>query len=115
MILEDNTRFVIQIGEEPNPVLILRRPTNNEVKEFLKSRFVRKGGKMVDQSVEAREKFVNTLLVDCENVEIKKDGVAVSLKSGIPDWTSYIPLNWKTSIAIKFEEQETVSEEDAKN
>lgn len=113
MRLDENLRFTIQMGEEKNPVLILRQPTARELKTFLQGRFVRKGNKIQDVSVEARENFVNALLERVENVEVKGlHGGYVEIMT-LPDWKDRIPLNWKTSIAIKFEEAEVVSQEEA--
>ena len=46
-------------------------------------------------------------------MEIKdSSGNYVSIMT-LPDWKDRIPLNWKTSLAIKFEEAETISEDEA--
>ena len=114
MRLEENLRFAILLGqEEDNPVLILKQPTPQQIKNFLQQRFFRKGNKVEDNSIEAREKFINLLLEKVKNVEIKdSSGNYVSIMT-LPDWKDRIPLNWKTSLAIKFEEAETISEDEA--
>lgn len=113
--IEEHLRFTIQIGDDKNPVLILRNPTSSETKAFLKGRFERRGRKIDDRSVESRERFINDLLVGCENIEVKDGDNWVSLIPSMPGWEEKIPLNWKTSVAVQFEEQEIVSEEMGKN
>lgn len=113
MRLEENLRFTIQMGQQDNPVLSLRQPTAQQIKNFLQQRFVRKGNRVEDNSIEAREKFINALLDKVGNVEVKgADGNYVDLMT-LPDWKERVPLNWKTSVALKFEEAETVSEDEA--
>ncbi len=113
MRIEEELRYTIQLGQGDNPVLILRQPTAAEIKAFLNGRFIRRGNKVEDQSVTSRERFVDTLLIRVHNIEIKDEGGNyIPLTPAIAGWKERIPLNWKTSIAVKFEEQETLSEED---
>lgn len=111
----DNERCVIQVGETPNPVLILRTPTRQELKAFLSSRWEHRRNKMEDRTVEARERFIDALLIDVENVAVRVGDQAVPLTKDMADWKSRIPVNWKTSLAIRFEEQETLTGDDEKN
>lgn len=115
MRIEDELKYTIQLGQGPdNPILILRQPTPAEVKAFLTGRFVRKGTKVQDESVTARERFIDTLLISVLHVEVKDpSGNYVALNPDFPNWQEKIPVNWKTSIAVHFEEREIVNPDEA--
>lgn len=115
MRIEEELKFTIQLGQGPdNPILILRQPTPAEVKAFLTGRFIRKGNKVQDESVTAREKFIDTLMIGIQNVEIRDSSRNyIALSPDFPNWKEKIPVNWKTSIAVRFEEAEIVSPDEA--
>lgn len=125
MRIGENLEYKINVNNsQDDPVLILRQPTNAELKTFLRNRFARKGTRFDDKSIEAREQFIDNLLVGCKNVEVKgspyitSEGTQsgwVNLNPEMPGWKNQIPLNWKTSVAMKFEEQEALSQDDEKN
>lgn len=117
MLIQNEKRITLDFNMgEANPTLIFREPTPQELRSFLKSRFIRKGSKVDDQTLEAREKFADMLLIGCENVEIQNGSEGPQpLTPQVADWKAKIPVNWKTSCAIRFEERETVSPEDEKN
>lgn len=114
--IEAERRITIDLKSGgPDPVLILREPTEKELIDFLKSRWPRRGNKVEDNGIEARRRFIDLLLVGCEEIEVKVDGNWIVLTPSLTGWKERIPLNWKISAASKFEEQETLSPEDEKN
>jgi len=110
-------RYMIDVGEgENNPTLIIRRPSDKEMQRFLASRWERKGSKVVDRTIDARREFVDALLEGCERIEIEQaDGTYTDLTPNGNGWKDSIPLNWKTSLAMRFEEQEAFTGDDEKN
>jgi hypothetical protein len=121
-IVDATTRYTVQgVDGADKPVLILRAPSSEELRAHLAGRF-KKGGKATDpfriteQLMLSREAFVDSLLVDCENVGyLRAPGDQVPLGQSVPGWKSKIPVNWKTSIAMKYEEQEVVSSEEERD
>jgi len=114
MLIDDQQDFMIQLGQKENPILVLRQPTSDELRTFLSSRFKRKGT-AGDSLMEARLKFVDELLVGCKQIEVKEAGNVVPLTPELPNWKGRIPANWKTSVALHFEEKEAFTPEDEKN
>lgn len=113
--IEEHRRFTIHLGESDNPVLILRRPTLKELRSFLQPRFEIRENCIEDHSVEVREEFIDSLLVGCENIEIRINGIYKPLSPEVADWKELIPLSWKISVALQFEEQKTISEKEVEN
>lgn len=118
-IVDAVTRYTIKgVDGEPKPVLILRSPSAEELRAHLAGRF-RKGGKAADQFriteqlMVSREAFIDSILVDCENVGyLLPDGSHGILNKDVSGWKAKIPINWKTSIAMRYEEQEVISSDD---
>ena len=113
-LIGENTRTVIDTDDDPNPVLITRSPTNTEEKEFHK-KWINQKGRNSEINVEVVERFIDTILVDFENIEIMEDGKAVTLTKDKPDWKGFIPYGWKHLVAIKLQSQSVVSKDDEKN
>lgn len=117
MRLEEYIEFEIKCGEKEgdHPILILRRPTEKELCDFMDRRFAR-DGKRIGYVSEARAAFIDSLLVGCKNIEIKDpDGGYIHLMVDRADWKNFIPANWKTSICLKsFEEELILTPDEAK-
>ena len=109
-----NIRTEIDTDEDPNPILITRQPSNREEKEFHR-KWIHQKGRNSEINVEIVEKFIDTILVGFENIEVMENGSAVSLTKDKPDWKSLIPYGWKHLVAIKLQSQSVVSKDDEKN
>jgi|TARA_R110000824_G_scaffold190214_2_gene371640 hypothetical protein len=83
------------------------------IKKLLSSRFTAgRGGRAQDKSMDARIRFFNTMCLRVENVELP-DGTP--LLSTVENWRAEVPVNWKVSFALPFEEQNTLTEEEEGN
>jgi hypothetical protein len=118
MFLDEYIEFEIKCGgkDGDHPILVLRRPTEKELSEFLDARFSREGRTVSIKPSEARVAFIDSLLVDCKRIEVKgPDQKRVPLTPERSDWKGRIPANWKTTICIKaFEEEVVVTPEEEK-
>ena len=89
------------------------REMQEAIKKLLSGRFsAGRGGRAQDKSMEARIRFFNTMCLRVENVELP-DGTP--LDPTIENWRGEIPVNWKVSFSLNFEEQNTLTEEDEGN
>lgn len=130
-IASDNLRIPVPVGNE-DVVFICRRPRAKEISTFLNNRW-RRGprGKIVDRLYEARREFVDSILIDVENVTWKTAAgdaaplnAATSLSEAdrqhwsdvlgepVTSWKDLIPLNWKSAVAMHFEDALNLSGED---
>jgi hypothetical protein len=83
------------------------------IKKLLSGRFTAgRGGRAQDKSMDARLRFFNTMCLRVENVELP-DGTP--LGPSVDNWRAQVPVNWKVSFALNFEEQNTLTEDDEKN
>lgn len=69
-------------------------------------------GGVKDKTYDARIRFFNTMCQRVENVE-GEDGKPLS--SDTEGWRNLIPVNWKASFAIFFEEKATLTDDDVGN
>ncbi len=132
-LIISSIKIPIEVGGE-TVNLICRRPTAKELSSFLSSRFVQKRNKMQSRIYEARSEFIDQILVDVENaqvqnaagdvLEITKDLVLTeddkrhltsSLGDNIENWRDLIPLNWKASAAMYFEDQHQAAPDEEGN
>ncbi len=79
-------------GEEV--LFTFREPTNEELNDFLTSRFELKGKGPKDTSVAARCDFFDLLLVKVENLEDEQGEVT-------PERKDRIPSNWKQDMIMQ--------------
>jgi hypothetical protein len=115
-------------------VFVCRTPSAPELSQFLNGRFETKRNKVNSRVYEAREAFINKILIDVENATYSgADGAeqplsaATSLSdqdqaywSGImgtqvKTWKDLIPMSWKSSAAQRFEDSANVADEETKN
>lgn len=118
----------IDVGEGEPVELIVRRPNAAEHSAFLKSRLKERRNKVKTEVFEARQAFLDKILVDCRGVKIEDaDGESIDLNAkteitpglrelyGLGDkdgWRDLIPVNWKSTAAMHFEESEQVEDEE---
>lgn len=114
--IAEELKFTINIGQgEDNPVLVLRQPTEKEIQDFLSSRIARIGKQIVDQTIKAKVDLINTLLIDCDKIEIAEaKGQWIALTPATENWKEKILVNWKSSVGNYFEEREVFTEADEK-
>ncbi|MGE5487570.1 MAG: hypothetical protein ACM3ZB_07090 [bacterium] len=115
-------RIPIPVGDE-TVIMICRRPTAEELNKFLSARFRASGRKVQTHLYEAREELIDKVLIDVENAEYEgPDGKLRPLSartelteeektfcSGVlgkpvKTWKDLIPLSWKSSAAMHFED-----------
>ena len=98
------TNEIIAVKELGNEKVYfyLRRPDNEEINKFLKSRLnTKRPGKPKDESTEARESFFDSLITKVENLE-DHDGTPITHET-----KDRIPAHWKSDIIMKeFEEND---------
>ena len=101
MKLKKEIKIALTIAEE-SVLFTLRKPTNEELNEFLGERYeVEKKGKLKDKSLTARVALFDTLLTGVENLTDENDNPIG------PDRKAEIPANWKGSVIFKaFEDME---------
>lgn len=100
------------IGEDP--ILIVRRPSADEIHEFYNARF--EGARGTPRFSQARIEFVDRLLLGVENVEIEiEPGKFVVLTAELAGWKDWIDPSWKSSVAAMFEEKQVVAAVAEKN
>ncbi len=118
----DQVRIAIDVQDE-TVTFICRQPTGKEVSEFLSRRFITKRNKVQSRLYEAREEFVNRILLDVENAQYKnakgevlpltkdtqlsdedKRFCSSVLGTQVETWKDLIPLNWKCGVALHFED-----------
>ncbi len=130
-IATDNLRIPVPVGNE-DVVFVCRRPRAKEISNFLNNRW-RRGprGKIIDRLYDARREFVDSILIDVENVTWKTAaGETVPLNAGtvlteadrqhwsemlgepVASWKDLIPLNWKSAVAVHVEDALNFSQED---
>ena len=123
-IQASSIRIAISAGSE-DVVFICRRPSGKEISKFLGKRFTTHRNKVQSRLYEARAEFVDSILLDVENVTFRTvEGETVPLNSKLQltdadraawavnldvraaevDWKSLIPINWKSSVAMFFED-----------
>lgn len=133
-ISQAKLRIRVTTGNE-DVVFICRQPSAKEVSKFLASRFVTHRNKQVNRLYEARQSFIDSIIEDVENVSYRDAaGNLVPLHAGTQftpediatwsktldlrpsevDWKALIPLNWKSSAAMFFEDSAS-GEADAGN
>lgn len=83
-------------------VLLCKHPTDEE-----KDRFRRKRTKWIrgEVATDPNEdvKFINMLLIGCEDIEILESGQRVALDpKKHPDWKNHVDRDWKLSAALAF-------------
>jgi hypothetical protein len=81
----------VKVGGE-EVLFTLRRPDNEELSSFMKSRFIEKPGKVEDIGPAARVKFFDDLLQTVENFE---DAAGKPIG---PDRKELVPDNWKQQV-----------------
>lgn len=109
-------RIAVRLGGPPedDPVLIIRRPTDDEIHDFYNARF--EGARGTPRYSQARAEFVDRILLDVQNVEVEiEPGRFVPLTPAIPGWKGWIDAGWKSSVAAMYEEKQTVTKAAEKN
>ena len=84
------------------------------IQKLLDSRFtVTRRGVDKSSATKARCHFFDTLCCNVENLQYRGEGGEVrELDAQVPNWQGHIPPNVKVSVAMRFEEQETLSDTD---
>jgi len=119
---DNQVRVAIDVQGE-TVTFVCRRPTAKEVSDFLSKRFVQKRNKVEARLYEARQEFVDKIIVDIENaqfrnaagetLELNKDTVLTDADKAycssvlgfqVTSWKDLISLNWKASAAQYFED-----------
>jgi hypothetical protein len=104
--------------------LVCRHPSAAELSGLLRGRYQAKGRKVKDRLYETRRDFIDRILIDCRNATFanaKHESVALDASTVLTDedktlwsgilgerveiWKDLIPLNWKSSAAMTFEDQ----------
>lgn len=94
MKLQSKITVTVNVGNE-KVIIVLRRPTNQEVNEFQAKRFdIKKED--IKGRLELLEDYFDSLLVSVENLEDETGIVTVDRKDAIP-------ANWKQDIIAKIE------------
>lgn len=124
-VLTYKIRIRVNTGQDEPAILIVRRPSADAVQRFLKARTVTRRNKLENHAYEARIDFIDGILVDVEGVayedlqgEVHPLNSSVSLENVHPDvrgsassWKDLIPVNWKSSAAMYFEDSDDAEEE----
>lgn len=126
-VFSDHIRISVPVGDE-EVVFICRQPTAKEISKFLSSRYVQVRNKVQTRLYEAREAFVNSILVDVENVTFRNAAnesiplnaatvltesdratlaARYDVKPSDMTWKDMIPLNWKSGVAMYFEDAQS--------
>jgi hypothetical protein len=122
-------RIPIEVGGE-QVVLICRKPTADEVNQFLSSRFVAKGRKVEQRFVQERVKLVDRILIGVENAgyenaqgnlvpltaetelsDADRAYASETLGFQVKSWKDLVSVNWKCAAAMQFEEPQSDPEE----
>ena len=112
--LSSEVKVSILIGDEEVHAFFPGYPDSDFIeaqKKLLSSRFDTQRGTPRDKSQEARIRFFNTTCLRVENVEHE----GKPLTPEVADWRGKIPVGWKVSFSLFFEEKSTLSEEDVGN
>lgn len=97
--------MAVRVGDE-EVVFTLRKPTNQELNEYLASRYeVGRRNRLKDNSLQARCEFFDLLLESVENLEDAQGPVTVERKDAIP-------VTWKSDIVFRAYEDHEI---DTKN
>jgi hypothetical protein len=131
LIEATSVRIRVPVGDD-DVVFVCRRPTGREISKFLSSRYVTKRNKMEPRLYEARLEFVNSILRDVEGATFRnaageelplnaastltaedKALWAGTLGEPVESWKDLIPVTWKSSVAMYFED--SAAGEDAGN
>lgn len=119
----EERRIRVGVGESV-VIFTVRNYTNQEYGKFIGSRFKQKrGGRVTDESYEAKIKFMDLILVgiEAEDENGNPDDVTYRnpenneiniLNSNVPGWTSYVDPSWKLSAASSLEEMNAQIEGD---
>lgn len=118
--------------------LVCRQPTAQQLSGFLNARFEAKGRKVKSHLYSARTGLIDQVLVDIKNAtyenaqgELKTLNASTVLSEGdvaywsgilgskVESWKDLIPMSWKSSAAMRFEdpqpEDDAAGEGDSKN
>lgn len=133
MLITSNVSIKVPVGGE-TVTFVCRRPSAQVMSAFLKNRFETKGKRVKSNLYEARATLIDKILFDIEGAEYESaDGQSVPLNRntvltdadkqkwqgilGIPvnDWKDLIPLSWKSSAAMSFEDAQPDDEADPGN
>lgn len=120
--IQSTIRIVIPVGGE-DAVFVCRIPRADEISKFLKSRFTTRRNKVEQNLYPARIAFADSILIDVENVTYRtvsgetkvlgpanplsdedKASWAQILGAPVNDWRDLIQVNWKSAIAMRWEE-----------
>ena len=128
-------RIVVSAGNE-DVIFVCRKPNARDMAKFLNSRYTQRRNKIETRLYEARAEFVDAILVDVENVTFKNSaGVSVPLNAQTQftdedraswaadldvrpselTWKDLLPLNWKSGVAMYFEDAQSRLEGDEGN
>ncbi len=113
-------------------IIVCRRPTPQEQSAFLNARFEAKGRKVRSHLYEAREALIDKIMVDVRNAtyetaagELKplnsqtvlaqqdQDHWSSILGVQVQNWKDLIPVSWKSSAAMHFEDPHPEDDEEA--
>lgn len=130
MQITNEIRFKHFEGSESITV-VLRQPTSEEVSRFLKARFPSVRNKTLNQRAEAQIAFIDRILTGVDGLTVanaageqipvgpgmaltEADTAAWQQRFGwkVATWKDLIPSYWKTSWALRFEENAAPALED---
>jgi hypothetical protein len=130
LAFDTQVRVPVDVGGE-DVILICRTPTAKETSSFLNNRFVTKRNKVTSHLYEARADFITAIVVDLENAQFRnavgevlplnaqtvltdedKRQCGAVLGVQVESWKDLIPLSWKSSAAMKFEDSQSASGEE---
>lgn len=96
-------RLVIPTADEPQPVLILRNPSDEEIDKYRRNRTQIKRHGKIQVNYDEDVRFVDALLEGVENAEVKLNGEWEPLDPAKhDDWKQRIPRQWKQSASLYF-------------
>jgi hypothetical protein len=130
LAFDTRVRVAVDVGGE-DVVFICRTPTAKETSAFLNNRFVTKRNKVTSHLYDARANFMDAIVVDVENAQFRnaagevlplnaqtvltdddKRQCGAVLGVQVESWKDLIPLSWKSSAAMKFEDSQSASGEE---
>ena len=122
-VISNSIRINVMVDGGEKVVFICRRPKAQELSNFLNKRFQTKGTRVKSQLYEAREALIDKILVNVEGAEYEdaagqvkplnastvlsdqdKTHWAGILGESIESWKDLIPMSWKSSAAMTFED-----------
>jgi hypothetical protein len=132
-VISSTIRIDVPVGDE-TVTFICRRPTAQEQSKFLTNRFEAKGRKVKSHLYEARAALIDKVLIDVKNAEYEtaagerrplnketqlteedKRHWSGIFGTAVESWKDLIPMSWKSSAAMHFEDPQPEGEGEAES